>query len=171
MNNIGVGEEGKRVRIEIVDWFVCRLDRCKLNRPCTPIRGRVVLSHRRTNMVLLLCRFMKFSLDWAKIVMGLFKLVWAQFECQHMPPILCEWCMNLKTLNQTKPNSDNTHLIGCLVTKGDVYIAHFCSKGDICIGHCLESTYTSCQTLEKHFYKYLPLNALLRRSPYNVSSR
>jgi len=25
----------------------------------------------------------------------------------------------------SKPNSDDTHLIGCLVTKGDVYIGHF----------------------------------------------
>jgi hypothetical protein len=51
--------------------------------------------------------------------------------------------MNLKTLDQTniiKPNSNDTHLIGCTVTKGDVYIGHLCSKGDTCIGHCLEST-------------------------------
>jgi hypothetical protein len=48
--------------------------------------------------------------------------------------------MNLKTLNQIKPNSDNTHLIGYSVTKGDVYIGHFCSKDDTCIGHCLDST-------------------------------
>jgi hypothetical protein len=36
--------------------------------------------------------------------------------------------MNLKTLDQTniiKPNSNDTHLIGCMVTKGDVYIGHF----------------------------------------------
>jgi hypothetical protein len=46
----------------------------------------VVLSHRKTNVALLSCRFMKFSLDWAKTVMGQFKLAWAQFECQHMPP-------------------------------------------------------------------------------------
>jgi hypothetical protein len=39
-----------------------------------------------------------------------------------------------------KLNSDNTHLIGCSATKGNIYIDHFCSKSDTCIGHCLEST-------------------------------
>jgi hypothetical protein len=36
--------------------------------------------------------------------------------------------MNLKTLNQAniiKPNSDDTLLIGCPVTKGDAYIGLF----------------------------------------------
>jgi hypothetical protein len=36
--------------------------------------------------------------------------------------------MNLKTLDQTniiKPNNNDTHLIGYMVTKGDVYISHF----------------------------------------------
>jgi hypothetical protein len=36
--------------------------------------------------------------------------------------------MNLKTLDQTnmiKPSSNDTHLIGCMVTKDDVYIGHF----------------------------------------------
>jgi hypothetical protein len=34
----------------------------------------------------------------------------------------------MKTLDQTniiKPNNNDTHLIGCMVTKGDVYIGHF----------------------------------------------
>jgi hypothetical protein len=51
--------------------------------------------------------------------------------------------MNLKTLDQTniiKPNSNDTHPIGYMVTKGDVYIGHFCSKDDICIDHYLENT-------------------------------
>jgi hypothetical protein len=36
--------------------------------------------------------------------------------------------MNLKTLDQTniiKPNNNNIRLIGCMVTKGEVYIGHF----------------------------------------------
>jgi hypothetical protein len=33
----------------------------------------------------------------------------------------------MKTLqtNIIKPNSNDTYLIGCMVTKGDVYIGHF----------------------------------------------
>jgi len=99
----------------------------------------VPLSHRKTNVEPLSCRFMKFFLDWAKTVMGLFKLAWAQFECQHMPPVF-RWMMHDPENIYTKPNSDDTHLVGYLVTKGDVYIGHFCSKDDTCIDHCLEST-------------------------------
>jgi hypothetical protein len=57
-----------------------------------------------------------------------------------MPPIF-KWLMHEpEDIYSNKPNSDDTHLIGCLVTKGDVYIGHFCSKGDTSIGQCLEST-------------------------------
>ena len=53
--------------------------------------------------------------------------------------------MNLKILQDTLNNND-THHIGCLATQDDEYIGYFCSKGDTCIGHCLEST----RPLAKH---------------------
>jgi hypothetical protein len=45
-----------------------------------------------------------------------------------------------ENIYQDKPNNDDTYLIGYSVAKGDIYIVHFCSKGDTRIGHCLEST-------------------------------
>jgi len=50
--------------------------------------------------------------------------------------------MNLKARNQTKTklNSDNTHPIGCSVTKGNIYIGHICLKNDTGIEYYLENT-------------------------------
>jgi hypothetical protein len=57
--------------------------------------------------------------------------------------------MNLKTLDQTniiKPNSNDTHLIGCMVTKGDVYIDHFVIRAI----HVLAIVWRALRLLAKH---------------------
>ena len=44
-------------------------------------------------MVLISCRFMEFFLDWAITIMDLFKLAWAQFDCQQYHMETLHFCL------------------------------------------------------------------------------
>jgi len=68
--------------------------------------------------------------------------------------------MNLKTLKQTKLNNNDTHLIVCSVTKGNVYIGNFVLRVIHVSAIIWRALWASCQTFGKYLFKHLLLIAL-----------